>query len=112
MRQPIAEQLDNVARQCVPFAITVFLVVAGAVLVPVPHYAAVAPAAALMAVYYWTVYRGDLMPAGAIFVIGLLQDNLDGTPLGLSALVLLLGYALVRSQRRFLIARPSEQATS
>ncbi len=102
MRPSIIEHLDNIARQCVPFGITLLLVVVGTVSVPVPQYAAVASAAALMSIYYWTVYRDDLMPAVAVFAIGLLQDNLEGTPLGLSALVLLLGYALIRSQQRFL----------
>lgn len=102
MRAPVTEFLDNIARQCLPFGITLFLVVASAVSVPIPQYGAVASAAALMSIYYWTVYRDNLMPAVAVFAIGLLQDNLEGTPLGLSALVLLLGYALVRSQQRFL----------
>lgn len=102
MRAPITEQLDLIARQSVPFAITILLVVAGAALVPVPQYGALAPAAALMAAYYWIVYREDLMPAAAVFTIGVLQDVLEGTPLGLSALVLLLAFALIRSQARFL----------
>ena len=102
MRPPVTEYLDSVARQCVPFGITLFLVVASAVAVPIQQYGAVASAAALMSIYYWTVYRDNLMPAVAVFTIGLLQDILGGTPLGLSALVLLLGYALIRSQQRFL----------
>ncbi len=102
MRAPVTEYLDGVARQCVPFGITLFFVIVGAVAVPIPQYGAVASAAALMSIYYWTVYRDNLMPAVAVFTIGLLQDNLGGTPLGLSALELLLGYALIRSQQRFL----------
>ncbi len=102
MRPPLAEQLDHFARRFVPFAITMLLVLLGAIWLPVPQISAIAPSFALMAIFYWTIHRADLMPAAGVFALGLLQDILEGTPLGLSALVLLLGYALVRSQRRFL----------
>jgi len=102
MRPPLAEQLDHLARRCLPFAMTLVLVIVGAVPVPVTQYADIAPAVALMAVYYWTVYRGDLMPAAAVFAIGVLVDILAGTPLGLTALVWLVAYAIAASQRRYL----------
>ena len=106
MRVPLTEQLDRLARKCVPFAITVLFVVAGSIPMPVPGYGDVAPAASLMAVYYWSVYRSDLFPAAAVFAVGVLNDVLSGTPLGLSALVLLGVYALVASQRRYLYDKP------
>ena len=35
--------------------------------VRVPGYAALTPAFTLMAVYHWTIYRPDLLPALALF---------------------------------------------
>ena len=106
MRPPLAEQLDHFARRFVPFAITMLLVLLGAIWLPVPRINVIAPSFALMAIFYWTIHRADLMPAAGVFALGLLQDILEGTPLGLSALMLLLVFALLRSQRRYLYDRP------
>ena len=46
----------------------------------------------LIAVFHWSVHRPALMPVQAAFVIGLLQDLLLGSPLGIGALI----YVLVR----------------
>jgi rod shape-determining protein MreD len=66
-----------------------------------PGYGAVAPNVALMVVFYWAIYRPDLFPAAIAFGVGLLQDALMGTPLGLNALVLLCVRGVVVTQRRF-----------
>jgi rod shape-determining protein MreD len=67
----------------------------------------VMPAFALMAVFHWTVYLPDLLPLSAVFATGLLLDLLNGTPyVGISALVFLLGRAVVMGQRKYFINRP------
>ena len=65
----------------------------------------VAPSFALMAVYYWSLYRPDLMPPIAIFLVGLYQDLLSGGPLGLWALIYLMVYGIIVSQRLFFIGK-------
>jgi len=61
----------------------------------------VRPTLALMAVYYWGLHRADLLPAPAIFLIGILQDILSGGPLGVNALIFLAVYGICVTQRRF-----------
>jgi rod shape-determining protein MreD len=100
MTEGFGQQLDLFARRLFPFALSVVLVVLSVVPVPIPGYTLVAPAFGLMAVYYWAIHRPDLMPAIAVFVLGLLQDILTGGPTGVDALVLLLVYAVMRNQRR------------
>ena len=73
--------------------------------VRVPGYAALTPAFTLMAVYHWTIYRPDLLPALALFAVGLLEDLLTGAPVGAGALVLLLSRAAVLRYRRFFVNR-------
>lgn len=102
----IVVRLGRWARNLLPIAITIALVLIGVARLQIPHYAVIAPSLPLMAVYYWTVFRPDLMPRLAVFGIGLLQDALAGLPLGVNALVLLLLHAVVISQRRFLIGKP------
>jgi len=89
------------ARKAAPFAVSILLVFLTVVPVPIPGFAEVTPAMALIAVYYWTIYRPDLLPAVVVFAIGFLLDTLSGSPLGVSPLVLLGVQFAVGSQRRF-----------
>lgn len=52
------------------------------------------PAGALIAVHYWRVTRPDLLPAAAVWAVGLGIDTLTHGPLGYWSLVLLAGLAL------------------
>jgi rod shape-determining protein MreD len=61
----------------------------------------VAPILPLVSIYHWAIYRPNLLPVFAVFILGLLQDILVGTPVGLYALVFLTVYGIVTSQRRF-----------
>ena len=102
----ITLQLDRAARRLFPFAFSVLLVVLSVVPLPVPGYGLVVPSFGLMAVYYWAVHRPDLLPAPAVFVLGLLEDILSGAPTGLNTLVLLLVYGVMRNQRRPFLGKP------
>lgn len=95
------QRCDSAARALSPFAITFLLVLFMAVPQRSPTVAPVMPALTMAAVYYWTVFRPDLMPLGAIFLIGLFEDLLLAAPLGLGTMTLLLVYLIVASQRRF-----------
>lgn len=59
----------------------------------------------LIAVYFWTLHRPELLPFPIVFVAGLLLDMLEGAPLGISSLLLLLAHGLVLSQREHLMMR-------
>lgn len=70
-----------------------------------PDYAAVAPLLALAGIFYWTIYRPDLLPPAAVFLCGVTLDLLSGAPLGVAALVFLFARVLVLPQRRFFVDR-------
>ena len=71
----------------------------------IPDFNQVSPIVALIAIYHWAVYRPNLLSLIPVFVLGLIQDLLIGTPVGLYVLVFLSVYGIVFSQRRFFIAR-------
>jgi rod shape-determining protein MreD len=96
----------NIVRRVVPGATTLLLVFLAHIHLPLPFFAEIAPALPLMGIYYWVVFRPDLMPRVLVFALGLFQDALIGAPFGLSALVYLLAQAFVLSQRRFLVGKP------
>ena len=98
-------KLDNFARSLAPGLITLLLILLSVMPTKIPGWSHIAPALVLMSVYYWAIYRPDLLPLPAVFALGLIQDVLAGTPIGINAFTLLVAYGLVVSQRRFIRAR-------
>ncbi len=96
---------DRLARNLSPAGLALALVIIGAVPLHIPGYARVVPMLPLMAIYHWTVFRPQTMPAILVLVIGLLQDALTGLPIGVNALVYLIVYGLVLSQRSFFVGK-------
>lgn len=88
-------------RGLIPVLMTLMLVLLAVVPLRIPEFAPITPALTVIAVYYWGIYRPDLTPMAAIFALGIVQDTLAGTPLGLTSLVLIVVQAVVVSQRRF-----------
>ena len=95
------QRLDRSARLLAPFVTSVLLVMLSALPVYVPGYGQIAVDVGLVTVFYWAIYRPDLFPAVAAFALGLWQDILIGSPIGLHALILLLANWAIVSQRTF-----------
>jgi rod shape-determining protein MreD len=100
VNQGVWTRLDVTARNLSPFAFTLSLVIFAIIPFQVPGLSAIVPALGLISVYFWVVHRPDLMPAWAVFLIGLIQDLLSGGNLGVGTLVLLLVWLVVMTQRR------------
>ena len=94
-----------VVRAFVPALAALVAVVLAVMPVGIPRFAEVTPFLALIVVFYWSVYRPDLLPVWAVFLLGLCQDLLTGAPTGLAALVLVLVHGLAVSQRRVLLGQ-------
>jgi rod shape-determining protein MreD len=63
------------------------------------------PMLTLTAIFYWTIYRPDLTPPSLMFFIGLTQDILLGTSIGLMAAIFLGFYAITLTQRKVFIVK-------
>ena len=96
-------KIDQAGRNIAPLAVTVALMLVGMAPLHLPNYAPVAPMLPLMAVYYWVIHRPDLLRPSMAFGLGLLQDLLSGTPLGMTPLIHVLVYWVVLTQRRFFL---------
>jgi rod shape-determining protein MreD len=96
----LAQRLDILARNMVPAAFCVLLVMLSAIPLYIPGYAPTAANLVLMAVFYWAVHRPDLLSPIVAFLLGLLQDVLTGSPPGTNALVLVLVHTVAISQGR------------
>ena len=93
--------LDRLARNLTPLTLSFLLVIYSATPLRIPEFGPVAPNIGLIATCYWGIYRPDLFPATAAFAVGLWQDVLVGTPLGMNALLLLSVHWFILSQRPF-----------
>ena len=102
---PSLPRVNSGIARMLPIATTLLAAIIAILPVPVPGYAALTPAFTLMAVYHWTIYRPDLLPPIGVFGVGLAQDLLAGTPVGVGTLVLLLARAAVLRVRRYFINR-------
>ncbi len=105
METSLAGRIANWARAGIPFTVSLFLVLAAMLPYGLPKSSLAAPILALISVYYWSVFRPELMPAGAAFLLGLMVDVLSGGPPGLNALVLILVHWAASGQRRALAGK-------
>ncbi len=94
------QNFDVTARNITPSLLLLFLVVLGQLPFSLPGDSAVTPYFVLMAVFYWGLHRPDLLPASVVFLVGLVQDALEGEPFGVNAFVLIAVYWFVASQQR------------
>jgi rod shape-determining protein MreD len=101
MKPTFWQRLDVIVRSMTPFILTLTFVVFAQVPLHIPGFAQVAPILPLMAIYHWTIYRPDLLPAVAVFFVGLLHDALSGMPFGVNAAVFVLVHMAVMSQQVF-----------
>lgn len=105
MKQSPWRKVEQAARNLVPLSLTLILLLIGLLPLQIPAYGQVAPALALMGIYYWAVHRPDLMNAPAAFAIGLLNDLVTGGPVGVNSLVMVLVQLVCATQGRFLKAK-------
>ena len=101
MKSAVWQHVDLAARKLTPFLLSLVLVVLNLVPLQLPGYAVISPNFALMAVYYWALHRPSLLPSGAVFLVGLLQDFLSGGFIGQNAAILMVVYIIAVSQARF-----------
>lgn len=102
MKVSVTQLLDDWARKTSPVALALIFVLIGTIRTGIPGFAEFVTMLPITAVFFWAVYRPELMPYWAVFLVGLLDDMFRGTPLGFNVLALLLACALVRAQRRYL----------
>jgi rod shape-determining protein MreD len=98
-------RMDTWVRHLVPVGVTLMLLLLTAIPTRIPGLSGIIPMLPLMGVYYWAIYRPDLLPAWSAFLIGLLYDIIGGTPLGVNALVLLSVQGIAAGQRRFFLGK-------
>jgi len=96
------QRFDQRLRHAVPFLATLLSILIAATPSRLPGFASIAPQLPLICIYYWAIYRPDLLRPWAAFALGAVADMIGGTPIGVSSLIFLAVQGVVESQRRIL----------
>lgn len=101
----LVQSLEQASRRVLPLLTVMAAILLD--LLPLTTLAAdaVRPSLTIVAVYFWTLYRPDLMGPLGLFVLGLIADAIAGIPLGTSSLMLLAIRFMVMVPQRILLAR-------
>ncbi len=106
MTPRLSHHLDAIARNLVPAALGIVLVLISTIPFHIPGFGPVAPNFILMAVFFWGVRRVKFFTNVIVFFVGLLLDILVGSPPGLNAIVLVLVRTFAVSQARVFRGKP------
>lgn len=88
-----------------PFLVSFFLLLIGLFPVRVSFLTQLHMPLVFISLFYWIIFRPDLLPPVVVFLLGVCSDLFYQNPLGLHAFSFLLFYLVVKSQRRFLTSR-------
>jgi rod shape-determining protein MreD len=97
------QQFDGAARRLLPLLVCLLFLLLGIACTALPGVAGIPPLFGLVAIYYWSVHRPDLLPLSLLFVLGIVADALLRLPFGLSSLSYMGVAQLVQSQRPIFI---------
>jgi rod shape-determining protein MreD len=95
------QRLDNWLRVSMPASTAFAMALLSVMAWPLPYLGAVMPPLAFVALYYWGTHRPDLFPVGAAFALGLVNDVIQGLPIGVSAFLFTIAHHIFSHQRRF-----------
>ena len=86
---------ESTVRHQVPLMTIMVLVLVSVSPLYLPHYDEIAINWSLIGLFYWSVYKPELLHPVSTFLVGLFYDFLAGTPAGMFALIFLLARVLV-----------------
>lgn len=95
------QRLDHGLRLSMPAAVSFMMALFSIMAWPIPYLGPVMPPLAFIALYYWSTYRPDLLPPSIAFLLGVLNDIINGLPMGVSALLFTIAQQIILRQRRF-----------
>jgi rod shape-determining protein MreD len=98
--------VDTTVRRLAPLLTGLLAVLVDLLPLPNPAPETLAPLTTVCVIYFWTLYRPDLMSPLAVFIIGLVLDAVGGMPLGLTALSFLIVRSVLLTGQGFLMAQP------
>lgn len=101
MSENFSSAFKLISQSLIP-TVTVFLLIIVSLLpFPIPYWSTIPPQLALIGVFYWSIYRPDLLPFWIVFILGIIQDSLVGFPLGVTSFVMIIVRLFIVTQIKF-----------
>lgn len=95
--------VEDTARDQVPLMTIIVLVLMSVSPFYLPHYAGIAINLSLIGLFYWSVYKPELIHPFTAFLVGLFYDFLAGAPTGMFALIFVVSRGLLGIYSRRLV---------
>ena len=89
----------------IPFVTILMLIILMVLPYNLPLISDIMPFLTLIGVYYWSVFKPEFLPIWVVFILGVLQDILMGSPLGLMPLLLIIVQQFIFFQGRQFLER-------
>ena len=97
--------LGDWIRQSLPAMMLIVLALVQQIPFYIPDVSYIVPSLVLGGVFYWSIYRPDLIPTLLVFLLGIFDDIMTSQMMGMNAFILLIAYGLCQWQRRFFFKR-------
>ncbi len=94
MKENFIDILTQYLKQMIPFFLTALLVIINFMFIHISWLRFFKPNLALCCLYFWVLYRPDLLGISAVIILGFMTDVLSGEPLGMNICVLTFSYIL------------------
>ncbi len=101
----VGEIFESFFRFALVYSAITFFFIAEIITLPAPFDGIKLVPFLLITIYFWALYRPQIMPPLLAFTLGLLADILSGMPIGIGAITLVFLNWLISSQRIFLYAQ-------
>ena len=89
------------ARYILPFLLTIAVLLFGVTPIRIPGFSHITPMYGIVIIFYWSIYRPDLVGYGFGFTIGIFEDLLHGSHIGVSVMPILITQWIVFNQQKY-----------
>ncbi|MHA1538853.1 MAG: rod shape-determining protein MreD [Alphaproteobacteria bacterium] len=96
------EQLEKIWFVLMPVLAFSFFILFALAPIRFPYYGILSIDLTKLALFYWSIYRPDLISPYLVFGVGIMDDVFDGEALGISAVICLFLYWVTISKRKLL----------
>lgn len=106
MTEEFFQNIEARIRDSLPFFLTLLLILFDATPKRIPDFTPITPILPVASLYFWVIFRPDLLGTKWAFLLGFLYDMALGTPIGISSALFMGVDLLTRSQRKFFYRKP------
>lgn len=98
--------LINKLKQLVPLICTILLILLAGVPLRLPFLKFLRADIGMICIYFWSLYRRDLLGPVSVAIIGFVVDSLGAVPLGVNMFIFILVYVLAITYGSFVNTKP------